>query len=58
MNGFHTSRVLLLYFQLSKNFNLGDIQAAEIVGTMVGKFDYTVREWRKQLLEEREVPQK
>ena len=48
---------LFLCFQLSKHFNLGDTQAAEIAGMMVGRPDKTVREWRKQVLEDGEVPE-
>ena len=47
---------LFLCFQLSKHFDLGDTKA-EIAGIMVGRSDRTVREWRKQFLEEGEVPE-
>ena len=44
-------------FQLSKHFDLGGTKVAEIAGIMVGRSDRTVREWRKQCLEEGKVPE-
>ena len=44
-------------FQLSKHLNLGKTKAAELAGMMVGRSDKTVREWRKQFMEEGEVPE-
>ena len=46
-----------LCFQLSKHFDLGDTKVAEIAGIMVKRSDRTAREWRKQFLEEGEVPE-
>ena len=48
---------LFLCFQLSKHFDLGETKAAELAGMMVGRSDKTVREWRKQFLENGEVPE-
>ena len=44
-------------FQLSKHLDLGKTKAAELAGMMVGRSGKTVREWRKQFMEEGEVPE-
>ena len=39
---------LFLTFQLSNYFDCGTTRAAELAGTMVGRSDRVVREWRSQ----------
>ena len=51
------SLALFLCFQLSKHFEIGETRAAEFAGMMVGRSDKTVHEWRKEFLEEGEVPE-
>ena len=48
---------LFLCFQLTKHLDLGDTKAAELAGMMIGRSDKAVREWRKQFLEDGEIPE-
>ena len=38
---------LFLCFQLTKQFQLGEINAAELAGMMIGKSEREIREWRE-----------
>ena len=42
---------LFLSFQLVRQLNLGETQAAELAGLMIDKSDRTLREWRSQFFE-------
>ena len=44
------SLALFLYFQLSKH-DVGETQAAEMAGLMVGKSDRAIREWKSYFFE-------
>ena len=46
---------LFLCFQFTKHLDTADTKAAEIAGMIIGRSDKTVREYRKQFLEDGEI---